>query len=483
MNKMKKILILAFIVSITFSCNDLEGLNVDDKNPSTVPASYLLTSAQRDLSLRMTSPSVNYNIFKLFAQQWNQTQYTDESNYDLVKRDVGGNFSTYLYRDVLMDLKEAKRIIDADEFLTSATKSTQKGIIELMEVYTWHVLVDTFGDIPYTEALQGLENLTPVYDDDVAIYADLFARIDTALAMLNAGGDSFGSADQFYSGDIAKWKKFGNSLKLKLAVRTDDYDHARSSSKATEAIAAGVLSSSDDNFSFAFEATPPNNNPIWGSLVQSGRNDYVLANTFVDLINPLDDPRASVFMGDNLGGGVYVGGIYGEGSSYVDNTHIGDLWHTPDLEGVLMSYSEVEFLLAESIERGMTGGDAATHYNNAVSASIIYWGGTQADADTYLSQASVDYATAGSTWKEVIGNQKYISLFGRGFEAWSSWRMLDYPNTMARPPVSGEAVPRRYTYGNNDPELNGDNYDAASTAMGGDSKDSRVFWDITGVGN
>lgn len=480
---MKKILIFALLIGMTISCTDFEGWNVDDKNPSEVPASFLVTSAQRDLALRMTSTSVNYNIFKLLAQQWNETQYTDEANYDFKKRDIGGNFTIYMYRDVLNDLEGAKTIINADEFITANDKTVQLGVIELIEVYTWHVLVDTFGNIPYTEALQGLDNLTPVYDDDAAIYADLFTRLDAALGMLNAGGDAFGSADQFYNGSLAQWKKFGNSLKLKMAVRTDDFDHTRSATAATAAVAAGVFASSDDNLSFAFQATPPNNNPIWGSLVQSGRNDYVVANTFVDLINPLNDPRASVFMADNLGGGVYQGGIYGEGSSYVDNTHIGALWHTPDMEGVLMSYSEVEFLLAEAVERNLIGGSAEAHYNNAISASIMYWGGTQADADTYIAQASVAYATAGTTWKEVIGNQKYISLFGRGFEAWSSWRLLDFPNTMHRPPISGEAVPRRYIYGNDDANLNGTNYDAASTAMGGDKKSSRVFWDINGVGN
>ena len=127
--------------------------------------------------------------------------------------------------------------------------------------------------------------------------------------------------------------------------------------------------------------------------------------------------------------------------------------------------------------------DAEMYYNAGVSASIMYWGGSQADADTYLAQPAVAYATAGANWKEAIGNQKYIALYGRGFEGWSSWRVLDFPNTMSRPPISGEAVPRRYLYGNNDVSLNEANYNAASSAMGGDDKASRVFWDITGAGN
>lgn len=478
---MKKILIIAFLLGITFSsCEDFEGWNIDDKNPSEVPAGYLITSSQTDLAIRMTSTSVNYNIFKLLAQQWTETQYTDEVNYDLTGRDIGGNFSLYLYRDVLMDINEAKKLINADEFLGATTKANQLAIAEIMQVYVWSVLVDTYGDIPYSEALQGVDNLLPKYDDDVAIYADLFTRLDAALAQLKTG-ESFGSADLIYSGDTNKWKKFGNSLKLRMAVFTADFDAARSKTAAAQAVAAGVFTSNDDNASFPFEVSPPNTNPIWTSLVQSGRNDFLVANTFVDLISPLNDPRAAVFMADNKT--PYVGATYGVGSSYTDYTHIGDLWHTEDLEGLFMDYAEVQFLLAEAVERTLITGTASMYYNNAITASILYWGGTQAEATAYLAQPTVAYATAGTTWKQKIGNQKYIALYGRGFEAWSSWRLLDYPNTFIRPAISGEAVPRRYIYGNDDADVNGANYEAASAAMGGDSKSSRVFWDIKGVGN
>ncbi len=479
---MKKVLLIAFLIGITFtSCEDFEGWNVDDKNPSDVPAGYLLTSAEHDLFQRMESTSVNYNIFKLFAQYWTETQYTDEVNYDIRGRDIGGNLFLYLYRDVLIDLQKAKELVNNNEFLPEGEKAAQLGVLELMEVYTWHVLVDTYGDIPYSEALQGVENLTPAYDNDEDIYADLFTRIDAALANLDAGSQAFGAADLIYDGDVSQWKKFGNSLKLRMAVRIADYDHAKAAQLAQEAVAGGVFTSEDDNFAFPFEATPPNTNPIWVSLVQSGRDDFLVADTFVDLITPLDDPRTDVYLADNKD--PYVGAPYGAGAAFTDYTHIGDAWYQPDLEGVLLSYDEVEFLLAEAIERGLIEGDAEAHYNAAVTASILYWGGTQAEADAYLAQPEVAYDTAAGDWKQVIGRQKYIALYGRGFEAWSTWRLLDYPDTFTRPAVSGEAVPRRYLYGNSEKDVNPDQYAAGSAAMGGDKKDSRVFWDITGQGN
>lgn len=477
---MKKVIYILLAIGMIFGCQDFDDWNIDEKNPSSIPSSYLLTSAEKDLFTRMGSTSVNYNIFKLFAQYWTETQYTDEVNYDIRGRDIGGNFFLYLYRDILNDLQEAQRLVDEDSSLSASIKSTQSGVLEVLQIYTWHVLVDTYGDIPYSEALQGVENLTPVYDDDVAIYNDLFSRLDNAIQLLNADTESFGSADLIYNGSTDKWKKFANSLKLRMAVRISDYDNSTAQQLATEAVASGVFTSNDDNAAFPFETAPPNTNPIWTSLVQSGRNDFVVANTFVDIISPLNDPRAPVFMDDNLEGG-YVGATYGVGSAYTDYTHIGDLWHTPDFEGIILSYDEVEFLLAEAVERGLISGDAGTHYYNGITASILYWGGSQEDADNYIAQASVAYDPA--NWKKSIGVQKYIALYGRGFEAWSSWRLLDYPDTFIRPVISGEPVPRRYLYGNDEGDVNSANYEAASAAMGGDLKSSRVFWDITGEGN
>lgn len=479
MKIMKKLILIALLIGTTISCEDFEGWNVDTKNPSEVPANYLVTSAQRIISLRMTSPSVNYNIFKMFAQQWTATTYIDEANYDLRNRDVGGGFYTYMNRDVLSDLQEAKNIVTEEEVsaFEQPIKDNKLAIIELMEAYTWHVIVDTYGDVPYTEALQGSDNLLPAYDDDADIYMDLFSRIDAALSKISSN-DSFGDSDLIYGGDMESWKKFGNSLKLRMAVRIADYDATSASTYASAAIASGVFESGADNATFPFEGGDPNANPIWSALVNSGRNDIVVANTFVDVISPLNDPRAAEFMDDNLD--PYVGGPYGANNPYANYTHVGAKFHEATLEGVIISYEEVEFLQAEAIARGLTSGDAETHYNNGVTASIEYWTGSSDAATDYLAQATVAYDA--SNWKQSIGEQKWIALYGKGFEGWSSWRLLDYP-AMNTADESGLPVPRRYLYGNDEPDINGVNYEAASAAMGGDALDSRVFWDITGVGN
>ena len=476
---MKKILILLLIAGFATSCSKFDGWNVDEKNPSKVSAEALVTNAQKFMAIRMASTSVNYNIFKMLAQYWTETTYDDEANYDLVNRDIGGNFWYNIY-DILNDLKDAKRIVDEDGSLDATTKGNKKAVIDLMQVYLFHVLVDTYGDIPYSEALD-INNVTPKYDDDQAIYNDLFERITADVNQLNGGGSSFGSADLYYNGDVTAWKKFGNSLKLRMAVRIADIDATKANAMATEAINSGVFTSNADNFEFHFLQDPPNNNPIWGSLVQSGRHDFVVANTFVDKIVPLNDPRTLYYMDNNIT--PYTGGPYGENNSYANYTHIGVPFHQPDMPYILLGYDEVEFLKAEAAERtlgGLTPVDAESHYNNAITASMEWWGISAADIATYLAQPSVAYATAASNWQEKIGVQKWLALYGRGFEAWSSWRRLGFP-AMNVPPVprtpNGE-VPRRYIYPLDESDVNEANYNSASTAMGGDNLLSKVFWDV-----
>ncbi len=481
---MKKILLLALLMVFTISCEDFEGWNVDTKNPSEVPPAFLITAAQQDMFQQMVGMNVNSNAFGMMAQYWGQTTYQDEASYLFRERDLGSSFWRRHYF-LLADLQEAARLITTESVEDAGIVKNQLAMIDLMSIYSWHVLVDTFGYIPYSEALQGNGNLIPVYESGQSVYADLFNRLDTALNSLDEGQEmgTVASGDLVYNGDVASWKMFGNSLKLRMALRIADVDAALSKTKAEEA-AAGAFASNADNASYPFEMTPPNTNPNWVTLVQDGRTDYIMTEQFVDMIVPLNDPRTPIYMDDNVV--PYVGGVYGLNQVYNAFTHLGDYLHTEDTPGIIIDYTEVCFLLAEANERGYTvGGDAATWYGLGIASSMEFHktGASAADLAAYMAQPSVAYATAGDTWQEKIGNQKYLGLYGRGFEAWSSWRMLSYPDTFTRPNISELPVPRRYYYPNNEPQLNGSNYDAASAAIGGDELESKVFWDINGQGN
>jgi hypothetical protein len=473
MNNITKIIFSLIIVGLASCQSDeqYEDLNRDPKNPTIVSADFLYNSATKSLVDQMTSTNVNINIFRLFGQYWTPTTYTDEANYELSERNIPQSHWSEMYRDVLLDLKTAKEIVSNNVDLSEVQKNTRIAQVEILMIYTWQQLVDTFGDIPYTDALG--ESTLPTYDDAATIYSDLLVRLDAIMPNIGTG---FGGADKLYGGSTASWKKFANSLKLKLGIRLTDVNPTLAASTVSSAVIAGVFASNADNATFQYEGATPNTNPVWNSLVESNRNDYVAANTIVDIMNSLNDPRRPLYFRENIGAGTFKGGIYGVTNGFTTNTQIGDIMHEPTTPASLLSFSEVSFFLAEAAERSIVGtpANAEMHYNNGITASFNDWGAS--DITTYLANADVAYTTAAGTWKQKIGTQFWLAMYNRGFEGWTVWRKYDAP-TFNIPGDSDNPVPTRYTYPVNEQNLNPTNWTAASAAIGGDKQTTKLFWD------
>lgn len=473
---MKKLLILGLVPLLMLSAckKDITSINVDPKNPQQAPAPTFFSNAQKNLVDLLTSTNVNDNIFRLVMQYWQETTYTDESNYDIVTRQNPRQLWNVLYRDVMRDLREAKTLIPNQA--SGAIQKNQLAMVEITEIMTWYYLVTTFGDIPYTEALN-VEVSLPKYDKQQDIYADLLTRLDVAIADLSGteGAGSFETADLLYGGDIGAWFLFANSLKLKMGMTIADADNAKAKAAVESAVAAGVFSSNDDNAVFHYLAGPPNTNPVWVDLVQSGRKDFVAASTIINRMEALNDPRLEEFFTVDAAGG-YSGGTPGASSNYATFSKPDEALATPDYPATILSYAEVEFFLAEAKERGYNvPGTAADHYNDAVTASILEWGGTTTEANAYLAQPGVAYSSA--NWKQLIGEQKWIALYNRGWDAWIEWRRLDAP-TIVAPPTAVSVTPKRFTYPIPEQNLNSVNYAAAAISVGGDLVATRLFWDV-----
>lgn len=478
---MKNIWIVFLSILLATSCVDsLDDYNIDQKRPGSAPPETLFTSALKQLTDAITTPNVNNNNFRLYIQQWATTTYLQEPRYDMTSRIIPQNLWQSLYKDVIADLHESKRLLEEDDLMAADDKEIRIAQIEVIEVYAWSVLVNTFGNVPYSEALD-YQNPVPVYDDAATIYDDLFRRLDVALSSFAGEGEGFQAADLLYSGDLDQWIKFGNSLKLKMAMVLTDIDSNKARTLAEQA-APQVFTSNADNARFPYLASPPNYNQIAANLnpAFSTRQDYVIASAFIDAMNDRNDPRRPFYF--STVNGQYIGGNYGFANAYADYSHVSDKIMAPDFEALLLDYSEVEFLLAEAIERGYAvGGTAEEHYNAAVTASILYWGGTADEAATYLSQPDVAYATAGSNYKEKIGVQKWIALNNRGLDAWIEWRKFDYPVLL--PPSGGSVpvglqIPVRLIYPINEQTLNGENRNAAAAAIGNDLATTRLWWDV-----
>jgi len=487
-----RLLILIPLLALFASCtDDITGLNQDVKRPTTTKPEFLFTNAEHAMMDQVTSTSVNFNVFRLFAQQWTETSYPQESQYDLTGRSIPDRHWATYYRDVIRDYQEAKSILQSQKANFTGSPADLKVlenkiyVIDILTAYSYGILVDTFGDIPYTEALDILNKPQPKYDDAQTIYKDLISKLTTAATSLDQSSDSFGAADLIYGGNTAKWAKFANTVRLRMAINMDDVDHTYANTEALAAVAAGVIINNADSAYLNYATLQPNANPLYVDLVASGRDDFVPANTFVNKMNALADPRRAKFFTEYPeGSGNYAGGVYGVLNVYDNYSHITETIQDPTYPGVLLTASEVQFLLAEAVERGIAvGGTAESHYNSAITLSMQDWGVAAADITTYLAKPTVAYATATGSWKQKIGEQSWIALYNRGFEAWTSYRRLDFP-VLAAPPVTYDdadgpttVVPRRYSYPNSEQTLNTDNYAAAAAKIGSNGTSKRIFWD------
>jgi hypothetical protein len=489
---MKRIyLVFIVLIGVSVSCTkNFEDMNTDQRHPVEVPGDFLFANAQKALADQMASTNVNLNIWKLVAQYWTETTYTDETNYDIITRNIPDlHYRTY-YRDILSDFKDARRVIATELVVGEEAVKAQQNryhIITLLECFAYQELVDMFGNIPYSEAVD-IEIINPAYDDAATIYNDLLVRAKEATDGLDAGFGSFGANDLYLGGDVAMWKKFGNSLLIKLAINLSDVNSGLAQSTIEAAYAGAFAVGEVCQMSYPGGA---NSNPLYVDLVQSGRHDFVPSNTMVDMMNALNDPRMNDYFTlydpstpDDPSDDYYIGGIYGESNNWSSFSHIAPAIEEPTFPMVMMDGTEVAFYLAEAAAKGYSvGGDAKTWYDNAVTSSILHWNGTATEASDYLAQTEIAFPETGNEEEqlEAIGTQAWLAYYIRGFHGWTSYRRLDAP-TLGLPPApetpDGQ-IPKRFSYPVNEQTLNAANYDAAVQAMGGaDNMSVRIFWDI-----
>lgn len=474
---MKKIfLVFVPLLLLASACTeDISQLNIETKRPAAVPAPTLFSNAVKALTGNLATASVNTNVFRFTVSHWAMATYQDEVQYDFATRNIPQSWWTAMYRDVIMDLRESAKLISTDASLAPGEKANKLAILDVMEVYTYGILVNTFGNIPYSESLNPAI-LFPKYDDAKTVSTDLINRLNADISKINTSAAGFTAGeDLIYKGSVSKWLKFANTLRMKLGMIQSDVDASLAKS-AVEASDAGAISASADNGLFTYMAASPNQNPLYVDIVLGGRQDYIASKDLMDKLLGWNDPRTGAFFTPN-NAGVYAGAPMGKVSTYVDFSRAGTKVIEAAAPYVFADYVETEFLRAEAKERGFNvAGTAESHYNNAIRASIIAWGGTSADADAYLAQPSVAYTTAAGDWKQKIGTQKWIALYNRPYEGWVEIRRFDQPK-ISNPIGAKSTFPTRLTYAANEQTLNGANYTAAASAIGGDVVTTKLYWD------
>jgi hypothetical protein len=404
----------------------------------------------------------------------------------------------FIYGDELNNLSAILKQTDAGGYAEGQNLNLRQAA-RITRAFLFHRLTDYYGSVPYSEALQGVDKIFyPKYDKQKDIYTDLLKELDEASAALSDANpdEGFAAADLYFEGDIAKWKKFGYSLMLRLAMRISNVDAATAGTYVGKAVAGGVFSSNDDNVWVQMALAPSqwvNQNGISRAFYPGdGGQPTFLSKTFVDWLKGTnlndasdDDPRLMIFSGGigdwvppkwtpittnpleqkGMPNGYDAAGlqVYENAPKPVDQdvtySKINPVMLDNDEPYMIMNYAEVEFLMAEAAERNMGGlssGDAAMHYDAGVKAAMQMF--TPYDASLTVSDAEVTtylatYPYTGTTQQklEMIGEQMWASKFLNWWEAWSDWRRTGFPVlTPTNYPgnITGGTIPQRLKYPN-----------------------------------
>jgi hypothetical protein len=488
------------------ACNNdkITSLNDNPNNPVTAPPGPVFTQAVRTSAATFVGNGFSLRQTEFVAQHWAEVQYPDEDRYArLGPADVQGTYNASYYTQI----EDLKKVILAGLGGSGNNGNPNPAIYgpaSVLQSWNYEYLTDTWGDIPYSQALTGdsvAPNFKPAYDTQKNVYAGMLATLTKATTDMAAGpnGTGFSTADPIYSGSVAKWEKFSNSLRARLAMRTVNKDPAGAAAALTAAFSApgGVFTSNADNAQFAWPGDNVYNNPITDNFVS--RDDHRVSNTFANILVGNNDPRTPILMQPTEDDPTKYAGMPNgltasdAGTYFTSSSRPGAIFFpgattagtfgtaaNKKLPSFLMTYAELSFIQAEAAERGIGGlaGTAATYYYNGIRASMAQWGVTDATAiATYLAQPAVAYQGGVAGLKQ-IAVQKWVALVTDGPQSWAEWRRTCQPSTIAAGPAAVVPyVPRRFQYSTTEYSVNPDEVAKAVADQGPDTFATRIWWD------
>ena len=527
-----------FIVALAFStvsCDgDFDEVNTDPtkSSPANFNPNYFLSNSQ----WKYLEGTMGYNGPILFQSGWmqilastssgganyysNMDKYVPSSNTN----DYQGRSWNLCYRSASLANEIVFLTKDKPEFVNLTS------IAQIMKILNIQYVTDMYGDCPYAQALSAKTGVTlPVYDNQQSLYTALLADLDAAVSSLDDSKDK-PTADLMYAGDIAKWRKFGYSLMLRMAMRLTKADAATAKSYAEKAATGTFASAADDAFIICDNANGYTNDYARDLTTAQDFYEVRWSKTLIDYLDANDDPRLGVIaevplaglvanqtvgLAGNSDASVQLGlpngydlnagatdistspGYPGGTGSGADATPIGkysrprtSIYGNRNGPVFILTYAQTELLLAEAAVRGFSvGGTAATHYNNAVAGALLSLAPFGADATissgiatAYAAAHPLDVSSMDNSLKMI--NEQYWATSGALLnfaDVWNNWKRSGYP--VLTPVVypgnfSGGVIPRRQPYPTTEGTLNGANYRTAVGALsGGDTWTSKVWWD------
>jgi hypothetical protein len=504
--------LVALLVLVT-GC-DLTSLNDNPNEPTSADPPKLLTNAQMGIATEYWQDYPG-GFWVRYAQYWTTNQYTDADRY--AYPDARPGALNNLFEDfylALNDLEEIKRINRESPGLASANgpNANQIAIANIMQVWTLSLMTDMWGPIPLAEALKGQSsgNFSPAYTSGPQVYQAMIDSLTQASDNIQTDAPTLVSGDRVYSGNMSKWKKLANSLKLRIALRASGkgdgvpsgVDEATVEQWMTEALNAGVFESNDDSALLQHGSSAPYQNDFYVNRVVSGRRDWAAPQSILSVMNAQEDPRRSAYFTDadpNTSGDQFNGLPYGlrqgdaqtlftSGNFSIPSDRVASTATAPC---IIMLHDEVEFIKAEIAVRSdlnvNTDQAAQDHFEDAIRASLAYWDVTdESEQDGFINRVPT---LTENNFRQVLGTQKWLAQYLQGIQGWSTWRRLDFTGVLTIPDGNpgqasfGKDIAVRMRYPTDEFTLNEENVTAAiNNQLGGsgaseDTQGVLLWWD------
>lgn len=468
--KRNKITMLFAALMLMCSCSDFEEININPNNPPTVPANLLLPTV---ISTAVSSMTGSGNgAAGQFIQHIN---YIGGNNESFGRFNITGASFREEWNAPMRSMKDINQMLYIAE---NNNQSQYKAIGLICKVYVLSLMTDAYGDIPYDEAgkgdISGLE--FSHYQNQEDVYGLMLADLETANQLLKTlQADAAISDDILYGGDAVKWRKYANSLKVRILMRQSAKKNVASDIATifNNPQEYPVFTSIDDQATLVYNNTvdfykwyiQPRNLPSDGSGVIFGDN-FRVSEAIVEALQAKNDPRLPVYVAPTKNSFeankanpaqpyVYRGqpaGLSAAEQNAIDKDDYSVLSRTirSESRAFVMTFAELQFLKAEAIVRGMITGDASNEYREGIKASMQKWAViSPADIDAYLMRLDIALSSTPDEALKQIATQAWVDSFLNGFEAFANWRRTGYPVLTVATSVSSP-IPVRYIYSDNE---------------------------------
>lgn len=474
------------------SCEKFLDVNQNPNAVLVAPASNVLVAAETSLGFLMGSDLHRYSslIVQQFSGQGGSgAQAAEYDRYNITPTDINNVWRAAIYAGSLADMQ---KLIDQ----TQASSPKYAGIAKITKGFLFSVTTDAFGDIPFTEALQFDKNFAPKYDASAAVYTGIIALLNDGIgdlkkqSLLTPGND-----DLIYGGDLDKWERMANTLKLRLYLHAFPKVNASTNADFAALLAAPASTffrNNADNFQLRFEAIANKNNPI-DQFEKSRNNTFFPSATLVELMNSKLDPRRPAYL--TLLPAVpatptapaipaaYVGAANGTGvngtsanfsrmNTYLRGNPIAGGTGFNNFDGTapvrMLTFAEYNLILAEYYARTGSLTSAQTSLAAGITASMDDAGVLAADRNAYIAaQPALTTANAVQT----IVEEKFIANYGVAVEPWTDYRRTGFPALSVPVNSSISAILRVLPYSDLERTSN------ANTPARPNLTTPTVFWD------